>query len=151
MAITFQGVSKADILAGVITKAEVRQAATGSFVGFGRIGDVALEVNPLFKYGDPSNTKYVHALQYRVSFEILQTKKTAELAAMAGTAGTGLYETDVEIKLTYVGGRTVTLGAAAGYPLRAVLSFASTGDGAQIVRLEAENTEPITSLAAKVA
>lgn len=151
MALTLQGFHKASIFTGLITLAEVRQAGSGSFLGLGRIGEVHLSVTPLTKKGDPANTDYVHAIRYAVEFDMLQTKKTAELAAMAGTAGTGLYETDVEIKVTYATGRAITLGAASGYPLRAVLSFGSSGsDGAQMVHLRAENDEPITSFAAKV-
>lgn len=152
MALTFQGISKADIEHSLAVKIEARQAGTGSFVDVGVFSDFAMTIDPLSKPGDPANTEYVYALRYAGSFNLYQSKKTGELAMVAGVAGTGLFDTDMELKITFIGGRTITLGALAGYPMRLVPGYTSgRGDGPALIPVRFSNTEPISSVAAKVA
>jgi hypothetical protein len=152
MALTFQGMSKADIEWSLATKLEARQAGTGSFVDVGVFGDFSMTIDPLSKPGDPANTEYVYAVRYAGSFNLWQTDKTKEIAMLAGVAGTGLYDTDMELKVTFIGGRVITLGAASGYPLRLVAGYVTgRGDGPTLIPVKFANTEPVTSVAAKIA
>lgn len=152
MALTFQGISKADIEHSLAVKIEARQAGTGSFVDVGVFSDFAMTIDPLAKAGDPANTEYVYAVRYAGSFNLMQTDRTKEIAMLAGVAGTGLFDTDMELKITFISGRTITLGAASGYPLRLIAGYASgRGDGAAIIPVRFANTEPVSSVAAKVA
>lgn len=152
MGLTFQGVHKEDIEHSLAVKIEARQMGTGSFVDVGVFADFAMTIDPVAKTGDPSNTEYVYAVRYAGSFSLYQSDKTKELAMLAGTAGTGLYDTDMELKVTFITGRTITLGAATGYPLRLVPGYATgRGDGPALIPIRFQNTEPITSVGAKVA
>lgn len=149
MALPFSGVNKASVAHGLISKIEIRQQGTGSFLVVGQFRGANLNVEVVTQKGDPAGTAYAQYLRYSVQFDIMQTG-TAELTALAGTAGTGLYETDVELKLTYKNGRVITLGAVSGYPLRLVAGYKNDSD-LQIIPCTAENIEPITTLNAKVA
>jgi hypothetical protein len=153
MAIPLQGYDKADILWGLITLIEIRQQATGDFLKVGRFQNASLDAEVLAKPGDPAGTMYAYALRYTLSFDVLQTAKAAELAAfIAGTAATGLLETDVEVRLTFAGGRTITLGAVSGSPLRLIPVYhGANEDGAQYISVAGTNIEAMTTLAAKVA
>ena len=152
MALTFQGMSKTDIETGIITKIEIaEQDASPSYQNVGDFTTPSIDVTPLTMPSDPSGSEKVYALQFEFSFEIVQTKKTAELAALAGTSGTGLYETDVQIKFTYATGRTMTLGSVTAYPMRVIPSYTNgTEEEAQKIPIKGQTIEPITSLAAKV-
>lgn len=150
MALTFQGISKTDIETGIISKIEIAIQG-GSYLNVGDFTPPSITVTPLSVPSDPAGTEKVYALRFEFSFEIVQTKKTAELAALAGTANTGLYETDVEVKFTYATGRTLTLGAVTAYPMRVVPSYdIGTEDGSQKIPITGRTIEPITVLAAKV-
>ncbi len=154
MALTFQGISKSDILSGVIVKIEI--AALTASTTWQDVGDFFMP-NPISIVGltqesDPAGSSVTYALDISFSFEIVQTKKTAELAALAGTAGTGLYETDVLVRFTYIDGRVLTFGAAAGAPMRVTADYTSGGeDAAQRIPVSGRTIEAITSIAAKVA
>ena len=152
MALTFQGPVKSSELWGICTKIEARQQATGSFVNVGRFSNFTFTLNPLSMKGDPANTDYVHAVQYVVAFSLHQTGKSNEVAMLTGTAGTGLFQTDMELKLTFVSGTVITLGAVSGYPLRLVAGY-TTGSEEESARIpiKAENIEPITAFPTKVA
>ena len=100
MALTFQGVSFADINSGAIASVSVRQQGTGSFVDVGAMADPHVFINALSEKGDPANTDYVYSISYKVSWITKQTKTTGEVSSMAGAAGTGLFDTDVEVLVT---------------------------------------------------
>lgn len=152
MALGTQGQVKAAIQWGLIVKIELRKYNTGSFVDVGRMKNANFVAEPLSMPGDPTGTDHVYALKYVVSFDMLQSGITKELTLLAGTDGTGLYETNMECKLTYASGRTVTLGAVANYPLRLTPRFNSGPmDDAQTIPVTGQNIEPLTSFVAKVA
>jgi len=152
MALTFQGVSKSDILSGVVAKIEIAtQAGSPSYQDVGLFEPPQISIEDLSMPSDPSGSPLVYALRFSFSFTIVQTKKTAELAAMAGTSGTGLYETDVQIKFTMIDGRTWTLGSVTTYPMSVNASYSSgTEADAQKIAISSSTIEPITSVAAKV-
>lgn len=150
MALGLQGISKSDIELGLVTKIEIRQQGTGSFLDVGRFRGLRLVVTPISEPGDPSDTMHVYAMEYRVAFDLFQTDVAKELTLLAGTAGTGLYETDVEVKLTYLSGRTITLGAVTASPLRLVPRLSGEDeDDPLIIPCEGQNIEPITTFVAK--
>lgn len=146
--LTFQGVSIADINWGLITGIEVREAGTGTFESAGKIEAPHVRMQVLSKPGDPSATMIPYALKYTVRFDVLQTKTSAEVALLDATA---LFGTDVEVRVSYASGRKITLGAAAGYPLRLTAGWES-GDmeKAQIIQVEGTNIEPLSSFPGKV-
>lgn len=148
MALTFQGVSIADINWGLITGLEVREQGTGSFTSVGRFDGARISMQVLTKQGDPAATEIAYAVRYTVRFNLLQTKAAAEVAML--NAG-GLLDTDVEVRATYASGRTITLGAVTSYPLRLVPGL-ETGEEerAQIIPLAGTNIEPFTAITAKV-
>jgi hypothetical protein len=152
MAIPVQGVSFADINAAVITTIEVRPQGTGSFANVGAINAPKLLIEPLSDPGE-NGTKIVYAVKYSITFEVVQTKKTAELTAfMAGTASQGLFDTNIELKITFANGRVITLGAVTNYPLRVVSIYeAGNEEGSEILRCAAENVELYDTFLAKVA
>lgn len=149
MSFSFQGISKADIVSGHVTQIEIGYSS--SYQDVGRFRNARLNVGVIDDEGSPSGSMYVSALVFDVGFEIMQTDKVKELAMMAGTAGTGIYESDVQVRFTYGSGRIITLGAVAGYPLRLAMRL-QTGntDDSQYIVCEGTNIEPITALAAKV-
>lgn len=152
MALVFQGVSKSDITWAAVTDVKIRPQGSGSLTSVGRINGLRLSVTPLSTLGDPSATAIVYAVKYSVAFEILQTDKAKEIAMLVGVSGTGLHETDIEIQLVFVTGRTITLGTVTGYPLRGVFTYiAPNEDESQKILVEAENMEPIANFPAKVA
>ena len=152
MALTFQGLSKSDIDSGMIVKIEFA-AATASTTWF-VVGDFTppqLNVRGLTQPCDPSGSLLTYALEFSFSFAAVQSKKTAELAAMAGTAGTGLYETDALVRFTYIDGRTITLGAVAAAPMRVTADYTNgSEEEAQRIEFTGRTIEPITAFAAKV-
>lgn len=152
MAIPFQGGVRSAIQWGLVKKIEVRQQGTGSFLDVGRVENVQTGATPLSEEGDPAATQYVFALEFKCMFDIIQTAKSYELTAMmSGTAGTGLIETDVEIKFTFADGRTITLGAVTASPMRLVGEYVGVNEsGAQIIKCTASVVEPITTFIAKV-
>ena len=152
MALSFQGVSKSSTRWGLASKIELRQQGTGSFVDVGLFADFQFTENPLSMPGDPSDTLYVYAIQYTGSFTLLQTGKNNEVAMLTGTAGTGLYDTDVELKITFKDGRVITLGAVSNTPLRLVPGY-SAGQGEKLAEIPCtfQNTELVTSFTGKVA
>ncbi len=152
MALTFQGLHKEDVDWALARTIEVRQQGTGSFVSVGAFRDFAMTIDALTRTGDPANTEYVYAVEYSGSFNLLQSDRTKELAMLAGVAGTGLFDTDVEIKVTFASGRVITLGAVSGYPLRLIPGYV-TGreDDAAIIPCRFANREPVSSVGAKVA
>lgn len=153
MALTFQGFSKTDIQTGIVSKIEIAvQSGTPSYLSVGDILSTEITVEGLTIPCDPSGSELTYALRFSVSFQLSQTKKTAELAAMAGTSGTGLFETDVQLKITYLSGRVLTLGSITAYPMRVTMSYTNgTEDGAQLITVSGTTIEPITALDAKVA
>lgn len=153
MALTFQGYSKSDISSGIVAKIEIAiQAGSPSYLVVGDFTPPTINIEPLSMPSDPSGSDLVYALKYSFSFSIVQTKKTAELAAMAGTASTGLFQTDVQLKFTYLDGRVVTLGSVTANPLRVLLSYTNGGEEeSQRIDVSGQTIEPITSLAAKIA
>ena len=153
MALTFQGISKSDIETGIIGKIEIAiQDGSPSYVDAGDFTHPQISIEPLSMKSDPSGSDLVYALRFSFSFSIVQTLKTAELAAMAGVADTGVYETDVQIKYTYLSGRVVTLGSITAYPLRMLMTY-TNGSESEAQRIDCTGTtiEPISSIAAKVA
>lgn len=153
MALTFQGLSKTDIETGIISKLEIAtQAGSPSYLDAGDFRDANIRFEAMTRPTDPAGTLRTYALRFTISFTLVQTKKTAELAAMAGTSGTGLFETDVQIKATYISGRVITLGSITAYPMRLVMNYDSGGeDESQYIECSGQTIEPITSVAAKVA
>jgi len=153
MALTFQGMKKEDIVSGIIAKIEI--AASTASTTWADVGDFTppvITVKGLTMPCDPSGSLLTYALDLSFSFSIVQTLKTAELAAMAGTAGTGMYETDVLVKFTYLSGRTLTLGAVAAAPLRITMDYTNgSEEEAQRIDVTGRTVEPITSFGAKVA
>jgi len=146
--LTFQGISLADINWGLIKDIEVREAGTGAFVSVGKIDAPFLRMQALTKAGDPAATQIAYAVKYTVRFDILQTAAASEIALIDAAA---LFGTDVETRVTFASGRKITLGAAAGYPLRLVPGFESGDEGkAQIIQVEGSNVEPLTSFPGKV-
>jgi hypothetical protein len=153
MALTFQGISVSDIQSGIIVKVEM--AASVASTTWFNVGDhtpVQLYVNGLTMPSDPSGSLLTYALDFNFSFSIVQTKKTAEIAAMAGTSGTGLYETDVLVRFTFMDGRVITLGAVATAPLRVTADYTNGSDEeAQRIDITGRTIEAITALAGKIA
>jgi len=152
MAIPVQGTSFADISAAVISTIEVRPQGSGSFVSVGAINSPKLLIEALSDPGE-NGSKVVYAVKYSLTFEVVQTKKTAELTAfMSGTTAQGLFDTDVELKITFASGRVITLGAVTNYPLRVVTIYdAGNEEGSEILRCSAENVELYDTFLAKVA
>jgi len=151
MALTFQGVSISDIDSGIITKIEIAEQG-GSYQVAGDFTGASIQVNPLSMRSDPSDSELVYALEFVCSFTLVQTDSSQEIAAMNGTSGTGLYETDVEVKFTFLSGRTITLGSVTAYPMRLTLAYQSGGeDGAQKIECNGRTIEPFTSFPSKVA
>lgn len=152
MALTFQGFKKSAIRWGLCTNASVRPVGSGTFTSIGAVRNVNVAMEPVGKPGDPSGSLQVQYLHYTVQFDMLQTDAaSAELAMLAGTSGTGLYETDIEIKFTFASGRTLTLGAASGYTCRMVPGWsAGSDDDAEFLPVTVESFEPITGFNTKV-
>jgi len=152
MALTFQGIKKSDITSGIVAKIEIAAAtASTTWVDVGDFTPPQINVKGLTQASDPSGSLITYALDFSFSFSIVQTLKTAELAAMAGTAGTGIYETDVLVRFTYLTGRTLTLGAVVSAPMRITLDYTNGGEEeAQRIDVTGRTIEPITSLGAKV-
>lgn len=149
MAIPFQGSSFSDISSGLITGIEVRAQGSGSFISTGEFSDATVQIEPI-AYPGEGGTPVVQAIRCACSFTLKQSKATAEIAVMAGTSGTGLYDTDVEIRFTFATGRKITLGAVSGYPMRLTASYDSGGEqDAQQLRCKAENVELYTAVSAK--
>lgn len=145
--------SKPSINFGHVVKIEVRQQGTGSLQDVGSFSGCTGSVTSLSQECDPAGSQQVYAHEYQISFSLIQTGKTTELAAfMAGVAATGFLETDAELKLTFIGGRTLTLGSATGYPLRLVAVY-NLGDASTAQSIDCTGTvlEPITALSGKVA
>jgi hypothetical protein len=93
----------------------------------------------------------VQYLRYSFQFDMLQTDAAAEVAMVAGTSGTGLFETDIEVKFTFASGHTLTLGALSGYTLRITPGYsAGRDDDTEFLPVTGETVEPITSFPAKV-
>lgn len=152
MALSFQGVSLGDINWGLIKSIEVRPQGSGSFVSVGEFVNAKTVMNVLVDRGDPSNMEYPYAVEYMLTFDLLQTAAAAELAMISATPGTGLYTTDVEIKITYATGRTITLGTQTTAPCRIIPAYDSGGDGgAQLLPCRVSNIESLGSLPGKVA
>ena len=149
MALPFVGKVKSSAGAGLVSKVEIRQQGTGSFLDCGLQRNATVNVDPVAMKGDPAGTNYVQYLRFSFQFDLIQTG-SAELSALAGTAGTGLYDTDVEVKFTFVTGRTLTLGAVSGYPLRLVAGYKNDTE-IQVIPCSGETLEPVTSFNAKVA
>ena len=66
---------------------------------------------------------------------------------MDDVVGTGLYDTDCEVKFTFANsGRTVTIGATAGYPLRIIPVYrAGDFDSTQAIDYTGSHVEPYTA------
>ena len=153
MGLTFQGQKVADITSGIIVKIEIAPStASTTWSDVGDFTPPLISVKGLTMPSDPSGSLLTYALDFSFSFSIVQTLKTAELAAMAGTAGTGIYETDVLVRFTYLTGRTLTLGAVAAAPLRITMDYDNgSEEEAQRIDVTGRTIEAITALAAKVA
>jgi len=153
MALTFQGQKVSDIQSGIIVKIEIADlTASTTWKNVGDFTPPVVQVKGLTMPSDPSGSLLTYALDFAFSFSIVQTLKTAELAAMAGTAGTGVYETDVLVRFTFLTGRTITLGAVAATPLRITLDYANgSEEEAQRIDVTGRTIEAITSFGAKVA
>lgn len=151
MALTFQGVDVSAINWGLITSIKVRQQGTGTLTSVGEFSDAQIKMKPLTKEGEPGATDIAYAIEYQLSFNLLQTETNAEIAMLTGTAGTGLFETDVEIEIGFVNGRKITLGTVTAYPLRMVVNYEG-GDfeKSEEIVCTAHNIEPITSFPGKV-
>lgn len=153
MALTFQGLSKGDIDTGIVTKIEIAaQSGTPSYLDAGDFTDCVITIEGLTMPHE-GGTMLTYALRFSASWSLVQTLKTAELAAMAGTSGTGIYETDVQIKFTLATGRTITLGAVTGVPMRMTMDYTNDGtiDGVQNIPCSCSTIEPYANFAAKVA
>jgi len=150
MALVFQGTSAASVNWGLISKIEV-SAVGGSYQDVGYIaGSADGTIVPITKRGDPADTDIVIALRMNFSFRGLQTAKLKELTNMAGTSGTGLFDTDCYVKFTFIGpARTMIFGALSGYPLRIVPEF-HPGDGGSpsYITYTGTHVEPYTTGAA---
>lgn len=151
MALTFQGVSKSDIQSGIIVKIEMAaQTASTTWFDVGDFTPPVISVTPLTMPSDPSGSELAYALDFSFSFSIVQSKKTAELAAIAGTAGTGLLETDVLVRFTYIDGRTLTLGAATAAPMRVIPTYTNgSEEESQKIDITGRTIEAIDTLGAK--
>lgn len=150
MTIPALALSKSSVGLGLVRKIEIRKAATGSLQDVGLFANLSMSANQLSQECDPAGSQQVWAIEYMISFDLLQTAKAAELAAfMAGTEGTGFIETDAELKLTYANARTLTLGSITGYPLRLVCNYTMNED-VQVLSCSGTTVEPISGFAAKV-
>jgi len=152
MALTFQGQSLVDITSGIIVKIEIAPStASTTWLSVGDFTPPQINVRGLtsrHEYG----TDVTYALEFTFSFSIVQTKKTAELAAMAAVQGTGLYSTDVLVKFTYIDGRTLTLGDAVAAPMRVTMDYTNgSEEESQRIDVTGRTVEAITVFAAKVA
>ncbi|KKM20023.1 hypothetical protein LCGC14_1649750, partial [marine sediment metagenome] len=84
-------------------------------------------------------------LRIDASFVGMQTGKTKELTNLDDVAGTGLYDTDCELKFTFVSNaRTLTIGADASYPARLVPTYSATED-LQKIDYVLSHVEPYTN------
>ena len=153
MPLTFQGVKKSDITSGIVAKIEIAPlTASTTWSDVGDFTPPVIQVKGLTRPCDPSGSLMTYALDFSFSFSIVQTLKTAELAAMAGTAATGIYETDVLVRFTFLTGRTITLGAVATAPMRITLDYTNgSEEEAQRIDVSGRTIEATTSFDAKVA
>ena len=152
MALPFQGMSKSDIETGIIAQIEIAyQAGSPSYVNAGDVERCAVTANVLSMRADPSDTDLPYAFEFTVDFALVQTDASAEIASMTSTSGTGVYRQAVQLKLTYVTGRVLTLGSDSDYPLYLLLNY-SNGDaqGSQRIEGSGRTIEPITSFPGKV-
>ncbi len=146
---TFQGVSIADVNWGLITKLEARVPGGPTFLNMGKFDTAHINMAVLSKPGDPSGTMYAFAVKYTLRVDLIQSGAAEEIALFGAS---GILTTDAEVRITFAGGRTITLGSVAGYPLRLIPSFDGGDEAkAQIITVEAQNIEPLTSFPAKVA
>lgn len=151
MALTMQGWKKSASRWGACTNVKIRMQGSGTLTSLGSVRNVNVSMEPVTKAGDPAGSQVVQYLRYSFSFDLLQTDAAAELAMLAGTSGTGLFESDIEVQFTFAGGHSLTLGAVTGYTLRLVPGFqAGADDDVEFIPCRGECIEAITTFPAKV-
>lgn len=152
MALLFQGLSKADIETGIITKVEMAyQSGTPSYVDVGDFERCDISVNTLTMPSDPSNSDLPYAMEFDVSFAIVQTGASTEIGAMTSATGTGALLQAVQLRITYITGRVLTLGAVTAYPMLVNMNYTNGGaDGAQKIECTGHTIEPLTAFPGKV-
>jgi len=149
MALTFQGVSYADINDGKITSIEVRQQGIGSFINVGMFDAATCEIAPIIEKGE-NNASVVEAVAFSLTFTGKQTDLNQELANFNDNAGAGLFNTDVEVRVTFATGLKILLGSVSPSPFRLVPLYNSGGTDAQNIKYVGENIEGVATVAAKL-